>query len=92
MFDVSSISTPSPDFSTALGIPFPSPPSSETPGAIRAGVDRLKRIRDHREKLRYGLRVLHEMLYLAECPEDFLTIANLVAEVRRELAVLEGWR
>ncbi len=92
MFDASSISTPSPDFSSALGIRYPSPPSSETPGAIRAGVSRLRRIRDRREKLRYGIHVLHEMLYLAECPEDFLTIADLVAQVRAELLVLEEWR
>lgn len=92
MFDVSSISTPSPDFSVALGIHYPNPPSSETPGEIRAGVSRLRKIRDRREKLRYGLRVLHEMLYLAECPEDFLTISKLVAEVRTELLEREEGR
>lgn len=92
MFDVSSISVPAPDFSAGLGIRYANPPSSETPGEIRAGVSRLRRIRDRHEKLRHGLGVLHEMLYLAECPEDFLTIAKLVSEVQTELLEMEGPR
>lgn len=83
------IATPSPDFSQALGILYPNPPSSETPSAIRVGVARLRQIRNRREKLSYGLEVLHEMLYLAECPEDFLTIAELIGKIRDELVRLE---
>lgn len=88
MLDVSSITTPSPDFSSGLGVSYPNPPSSETPSVIRLGVARLREIRGRREKLSYGLHVLHEMLYLAECPEDFLTIAELIAKVRTELVEL----
>jgi hypothetical protein len=88
--DISLISTPSPDFSRALGVRYPNPPSSETPGNIRTCVARLRHIADRREKLVLGLTVLHEMLYLAECPEDFHTIANLIGEVRTELYELGG--
>lgn len=86
--DLSSLTVTSPDFSRALDIRYPNPPSSETPRRIRTGVARLREIRDRREKLSYGLGVLHEMLYLAECPEDFATIARLIAEVRAELCAL----
>jgi hypothetical protein len=87
--DFSSLAVRSPDFSRALDIRYPSPPSGETPSAIRSGVARLREIRDRRAKLTHGLTVLHEMLYLAECPEDFATIARLIAEVRAELCGLE---
>jgi hypothetical protein len=88
--DLSLLSTPSPDFSRALDIRFPSPASSETPDAIREGVARIRQIRDRKEKLDFALRVLHEMLYLAECPEDFLSIAKLIADVRHESAESGG--
>lgn len=88
--DISFIATPSPNFSEALGIRYPNPPSSETPSAIRTCVVRLRQIPDRREKLAFGLGILHEMLYLAECPEDFLTISSLITEVRAELAQFEG--
>ena len=88
--DVSLIATPSPDFSAALGVRFPNPPSGETPPVIRSGVARIRRIRDRGLRLEYGLAVLHEMLYLAECPDDMLTIANLIAEVREELFLLHS--
>lgn len=88
--NVASIITASPDFSQALGVRFQNPPSGDTPDPIRAGVARLRQIRDREAKLQHGLEVLHEMLYLAECPEDFLTVARLIAEVRSELAELGG--
>lgn len=84
--DLSPLSTSSPDFTQALGIPYPAPASGETPTKIRLGVARLRQIDDRREKLSFGLRVLHEMLYYAECPEDFLTIANLISQVSAEVA------
>jgi hypothetical protein len=89
MLDLSQIAAPSPDFSQALGIRYPNPPSGPTPTRIRLGVARLRQIRDRREKLRFGLRVLHEMLYLAECPDDFLAISNLLVEVGAELSQLD---
>ena len=88
--DLSQLAIQSPDFTQGLGIRFPAPPSPDTPPAIRRGVARLRRIEDRQEKLEFGIRVLHEMLYLAECPEDFLTIANLLSKVREELAELTG--
>ena len=86
--DLSPIAVPSPDFTQALGVPFPTPSSGETPTNIRIGVARLRQIEDRREKLNFGLLVLQEMLYFAECPEDFLTIANLISQVRAEVAAL----
>lgn len=86
MLDVTSISAPSPDFTEALDVRYPDPLPSESPTGIRTGVSRLQRIRDRCEKLQHALLVLHEMLYLAECPEDFHSIAELIGEVRAELA------
>lgn len=88
--DLSTIPTPSPDFSQALGVPYPAPPSGETPTNIRIGVARLRQIHDRREKLNFGLRVLQEMLYYAESPEDFVTIANLISQVRSEIGAHPG--
>lgn len=68
---------------------FPAPPASETPSVIRSGVARIRQIRDRRLRLEYGMAVLHEMLYLAECPDDMLTIANLIADVREEILRLD---
>ena len=90
MLDVSSISISSPDFTEALGVRYPNPLPSASPTVIRAGVSRLPQIRDRRDKLQHALQVLHEMLYLAECPEDFLAIAGLIGEVRRELTQLDS--
>ena len=87
---MTSISTPSPDFTAALGVRYPNPLPSESPPVVRSGVSRLSAIRDRSDRLRHALQVLHEMLYLAECPEDFLAIAGLIGEVRRELTQLGG--
>ena len=90
MLDTFAIAAASPDFAAALDLPLADHPPRATPRTIHDGVSRLRGIRDRRDQLVYGLRILHEMLYLAECPEDFLTISTLIPRVRDELQQLGG--
>jgi hypothetical protein len=75
----------SPDFTRALDIAFPTQMSGHTPAEVRARVRSLREIGDRRAQLELGLQILHEMLYLAECPDDFLSIARLIQDVREEM-------
>jgi hypothetical protein len=92
LLDLSTLAAASPDFTTGLNVVYPAPESAPTPRSIRSRVARLKQLTDRREKLLLALEVLHEMLYLAECPDDFATIARLIGETRADLLVLERAR